>query len=465
MIRFFISLVVWISVCGSLFAVQPNKKNLPIGLAPFETIPKPLKEAPSTPPPYGPVYALGEWEEASSVMTLWPNASLIQALSDHNKVTLLADHLKDKNWWQNWLSQKAIAQNNISYYIVRTNSMWVRDYGPWFVVDGKGQMGLVDTIYNRPRPLDDKVPLFISRTLDIPYYQLGLVHTGGNFYPDGLWNGFSSTLVYTENESKSKTEVNELMRDYLGIRRYTTSELAPQLTIEHIDTFAKLVAPDTLVVAQFQSHESPYYEDTEELVTKLKALKSPYQTPYKIFRIRMIKKHVWYSDYRAYINSFISNRTLYMPSYGDDWDDYAQSVFEKALPGYNGVKVDAKNTSLGDSVHCRTRNIHEENTIFIFPRIPYIGGNEKRPIEIIADIIPSPGAKIIEAPKVHWQVNDSRVHMMKMSALGGFRYKTILPSQLPGSEISLYIEVEDSLGIRKMAPIAAPAMTIDFTIK
>ncbi|MBK8232346.1 MAG: hypothetical protein IPK72_17615 [Candidatus Eisenbacteria bacterium] len=39
----------------------------------------------------------------------------------------------------------------------RHNSIWTRDYGPQFVFDGNGAPGIVDHVYNRPRPLDDQV--------------------------------------------------------------------------------------------------------------------------------------------------------------------------------------------------------------------------------------------------------------------------------------------------------------------
>lgn len=46
---------------------------------------------------------------------------------------------------------------NITYFNARTDSYWVRDYGPWWVRDNDGTLSIHDFTYNRPRPDDNKV--------------------------------------------------------------------------------------------------------------------------------------------------------------------------------------------------------------------------------------------------------------------------------------------------------------------
>ena len=48
-----------------------------------------------------------------------------------------------------------------------TDSYWTRDYGPWWVVDGNGNMSVVDFTYDRPRPNDIDAPFKISEFLDV----------------------------------------------------------------------------------------------------------------------------------------------------------------------------------------------------------------------------------------------------------------------------------------------------------
>lgn len=445
-------------------AIRPDLKTLPIGFAPHERAQ--LKTAASSRAakqsafkPVGPIHALGEWEDAEAAMTLWTNAAYVKALAANGSVKLIADTASDVSWWKNWLRTHQIPDSGISYFVTPTDTIWVRDYGPWWIIDGTGQVGMVDTIYNRPRPQDDKFPAYVERTLAIPRYEPGLVHTGGNFYSDGLGNAFSSTLVFRENPKLAASEIFTRMLEYLGVRRYTTTPLGQQVTIEHLDTFGKLVAPDTWVIGLFPANTT-FHRDTERLVELLKAQLSPYGTPYKIHRLKMVSRGG--SDYRAYINSFISNRVLYFPSYGDAIDKDVAIAYQAALPGYKIVPVDNGSTAWGDSVHCRSRNLIKRDTVFVFPRVT--PQSEGEPASVEAQVFPSPGARLTESPRVEWSVDGTRQLPLAMGSAGGHSYRAELPRLASGNRVRFYVAAVDSRGIRKTAPINAPSKLIEFAV-
>lgn len=436
-------------LCFSVIAraVPPDQKTLPIGFAPHE-IGRVLRDGPMTAPPVGPIRSLGEWELADSAVTLWMNASHVKALAQRGKLALLADSSGDKQSWISWLDNNDIETKNIAFHVVPTDSMWIRDYGPWYILDGHGTLGIVDTKYNRPRPQDDVVPSFLSKALDLPMFQPGLVHTGGNYYSDGQGNAFSSTLVFRENPGITATEVLGRAKRFLGIDRYTTSRLSPGSTIEHIDTFGKLVAPDTWVFSEFPVG-SPHRVDSEAMVAILKTLKSPYGTPYKIFRMKMTPISAG-SDYRAYINSFISNGALYYPTYGGQADMDAKEIYQKALPGYEIVGVSAMGTQWGDSVHCRSNNFYARDTVFVFP---HVSGRE-----VLTEVYPSPGAQMVRAPEIFWTLDGVEQAPLVMTPDTGRYFRAVFPET---GKISFYVKATDSTGKTKTAPIRAPAMTID----
>lgn len=444
-----------------VLAVSPDKKTLPIGLAPHEKGVL-LREGPMTEPPMGPIRSLGEWELADSAITLWQNPTYVSALQQRGKLALLADTSADKKSWESWLNSQNIPLDNITIYVVPTDSIWIRDYGPWYILDGRGTLGIIDTQYNRPRPNDDVVPTFLSRALDLPLFQPGLTHTGGNYYSDGLGNAFSSTLVFRENSSLPKNEVLQRMKDYLGIERYTTSKLAPGITIEHLDTFGKLVAPDTWVFSDFPEG-SRYRNDSETMVALLKTLKSPYGTPYKIHRLKMTPISGSGENYRAYLNAFISNGTLYFPTYGGMADQNAKSTFQTALPGYEILGVPAQGTEWGDSVHCRTNNFYAKDTLFVFPEVKTraVAG---KPTPVIAEVYPSPGASIDKAPQLIWEVNGNQEPPIPMKLTSERFYEAEIPAQPAATQIDFYISASDSRGKIKTAPIRAPEMKISFAV-
>lgn len=437
-------------------AVAPDQKTLPIGLAPEERGMR-VQSRRATEAPQGEIRSLAEWEEAEAVMTLWSNASLLKALSDHGAVKLIADTDSDVGYWKNFLAKNDINATPFSYLIVPTDSMWVRDYGPWFILDGKRQFGIVDNTYNRPRPQDDVFPEFLAKKLALPFYHTGLTHTGGNYYNDGWSSAFSSTLVYSENKKLAKAGVDERMKSYLGIKRYTTSPLGVQSTIEHMDTFGKLVSPDTWVFADFPEG-SRYKADADAMVEKLNAMKSAFGTPYKIHRLKMQGSG---ENYRAYINSFISNKVIYYPTYGnDEGDKYAGQVYQRALPGYEVVGVDAMGTTWGDSVHCRNRNLLAKNAVFLFPEVKSLG-DSYGPFEVEVEAIPSPGATFAEEPMLHWSWNGTEMTPVSFKASDKPNYYTaMLPAQSKEGTLSLYVAARDSAGKMKTSPRAAPAQQI-----
>lgn len=443
----------------SAFAIQPDLKTLPIGLSPQEKLQvqfAPLLADAPGPAPAGVAHSLGEWEEAREIMTLWSNPSYVRALTENGKVRLLADTESDKTWWRDWLRSNNIAATGVDYFVVPTNSIWVRDYGPWYIIDGRGEFGLIDNKYNRPRPQDDVVPDFIARTLNLPIYHTGLTHTGGNYYSDGVGNAFSSTLVFTENPNLSQAQVLTRALDFLGINNYVTAPLSPRITIEHMDTFGKLVAPDTWVFSQFPSN-TQHYKYSEDMVKTLQAMKSPYGTPYKIFRMPMTARPNSSSgDFRAYINSFISNGVLYFPTYGDSYDAQAKAIYQAALPGYKIVGVENGNTEWGDSVHCRSRNLIEWNTVFVFPRVKKENGK----ITVTAEVYSPKGAQT-GAVTLYWKTEGHRFQAMGMQPAGQFGYQAEFTPQESDGKVSVYVQAEDSMGHVKTAPIRAPAMTID----
>lgn len=455
--------VLAVSLGFSAWGIPPNEKTLPIGLAPEERG-LPLSRQSATEPPPGEVRSLAEWELSDAVMTLWDNASLLKALSDHGKVKLLADTESDVGYWKNRLKNYGIAEDNFSYYVVPTDSIWVRDYGPWFILDGNRKFGVVDTNYNRPRPQDDLVPQFIAETLKVPFFHTGLTHTGGNYYNDGMQNAFSSTLVYKENSGLSADKVNDRMKRFLGVSRYTTSPLGERVTIEHLDTFGKLVSPDTWVFSDFPAG-SRFKADADNMVAKLQTMKSAYGTPYKIHRLKM--QTFGREEYRAYINAFISNGALYYPQYGkgDAGDKYAAEVYQKALPGYEIVGVDAGGTSWGDSVHCRNRNLLKRDTLFIFPELTSTGEKGHGPFTITAEVIPVEGTPLAEAPLVYASWNGSALTPVAMTATEKARYyQATLPEQAGSGTLSFYLLAKDSAGRSRIAPTKAPLQQIELTV-
>jgi agmatine deiminase len=405
----------------------------------------------ATSPPTGPVRAAAEWDESRGVFCLWDNAELMDELQKDNDLYIITTS-GSKSWWQSWLSSRGIPQTNVKWLIASTNTFWVRDYGPWFIWDGNNDFGLVDNIYNRPRPLDDQIPGVVASTYNIPLYGTTLEHTGGNYYADGYGNAWSSTLVYSENPGMTQAQVDAVMSDYLGIDRYVTRDLKED--IEHFDTFGKLLAPDLLLWSDFPD-DKDHSSWSEAALRYYRTLASPYDTPYRIHRMPL-----WTQSFSmtAYINSLMTQDKIILPDYNISHDTEAVNRYSAAAPGYNVVTVANGGTYWGDSVHCRTRNFHRGDGVRIYAYPPRNTEETVNPTVVRAEIYTDNATSLNGNPKIYWTTTGgapfSTVGMVSTGTPD--EYTGGIPGQTSGTTVSFYVFAEDMLGSTRTHPPVAP---------
>lgn len=409
--------------------------------------------------PINNVRAIPEWEESESILTSWPNASLIKAYAQRTKVRILADTETDRFWWENWLRKNDVPLANITFDIVPSDTIWVQDFGPWWILDGVGNLGIVDPVYNRPRPLDDLIPEYFGRLFHVPVYSLPIVHTGGNLQVDGAGRGFSSSLVYRENPQTEPKNVNRLLKETLGVNTYLSAPLGERTTIEHVDTFAKLVSPDTWVVGEFPK-DTPHRADVERLLARIQEIKTPFGQPYKIFRLPVTRHN---GNLRASVNSMIHNMALYFPAYGDAEDETVKKIYQEALPGYEIVPIDAAGTEWSDSVHCRSRNIAKINGFYIFASVNPPKTADKV-ASVSAELFPGTDAFVSESPKLFFSVNDQPFQILEMKPMHPRQYVAEIPPQSPGSQVQFYIEAQSSKGAKRTFPRYAQHSKVSYVV-
>ena len=214
--------VVIIFLLSNLSSQSPISDELPIGLTEEErnNIHLIYQMGRNTDPPIAPVRNIAEYERMSGVLIRYPfgiSLDIIRELSEDVIVYCLVS-ASQQNSAFNSMSGANVNINNIQFVVGPTDSYWTRDYGPWWVVNGDGNVSVVDFTYDRPRPNDNDAPFKVSEFLDVPYYSVDIVHTGGNYMTDGYGISASSDLVYEEN-NWSNDALDSLMGLYDGVNR------------------------------------------------------------------------------------------------------------------------------------------------------------------------------------------------------------------------------------------------------
>jgi len=108
-----------------------------------------------TTPPAGPVNAIAEFQPMGGVLISYPlgiPVNLVSELSFITHVQVLVNTASDSNTAKNYFAASGVNMDNVSCWVIPHDSYWTRDYGPWFILDGNDEIGVVDFTYNRPTP-------------------------------------------------------------------------------------------------------------------------------------------------------------------------------------------------------------------------------------------------------------------------------------------------------------------------
>ena len=419
--------------------------------------------------PSGPVHCCDEWEESEGIMTLWWNSDLIDKLQQHIMVYIPVDNQYEKNSWISWLNSNGIPLTNIDFLFIDTNTVWTRDYGPWFIWDVNNEMGIVDYDANPSSTYgsdDNAFPFNFAGLYGISYYDTDIEHVGGNWHPAGHGTAFSTTRVYSMNPYITKEEIDHIHKDYLGIDHYRTVPVAPW-TIEHLDCWAKPANPATFIVVQY-GEGSDYYQYAEDINEYYETLQSPWGRPFEIFRLPMFKMGSGWYEFKPYMNSLVSNKCVFVPITGSADDQVAIDLFEDAYPGYEVVGVDHGGMGFNDALHCRTRNFMRRDPIRIYPMPPGDTEDTMSGYAVTAEVIPPNGYGMISGyPVVRWSVTGGPPFSDVVMTLTGQpdEYEADIPAQPQDTTVSFYIEARDDGARTALYPIVAPDGMMSFEVR
>ncbi|QTL99520.1 agmatine deiminase [Iocasia frigidifontis] len=273
------------------------------------------------------------------------------------------------------------------------NDSWMRDVGPTFVVNDKGEVrgvdwrfnawgGLVDGLYF-PWDKDDQVARKVCEIENIDYYSLkDFVLEGGSIHTDG-----EGTVIVTEacllhesrNPEKTKKEIENMLKEYLGVEKvlWLPNGIYLDETNEHVDNIIHYCAPGEVVLAWTDNQNDPQYQlskaayDYLSKETDAKGRKLKIHKLYIPDEVLITKEESEGVDTvdgtlpreegdrqaASYANFYIANGAVILPLFGDDiYDDKAIKTLNKVFPDREVVGIYAREIILGGgNIHCITQ--------------------------------------------------------------------------------------------------------------
>ena len=398
-----------------------------------------------TNPPAAPVRPIAEFEPASHVLIRYPlgiPVALVAHLSNTAQVICLVSSTSQQNTATNTFNNGGVNMSNVSFMIAPTDSYWTRDFGPWFIMDGNDQVAIVDFVYNRPRPNDNMIPQTFATQQNFTYYGMNVQQTGGNYMSDGINTAAQTTLVYEENTSLGQTGVNNKMLQYMGASNYYVINDPNNTYIDHIDCWAKFLAPDKVLVRSVPTSHAQYAA-IEQAANYFATRNCAWGYPWKVYRVNTPQN-------QPYTNSLILNKKVFVPIMNSSYDAAALQVYRNALPGYEVIGISSPSSTpweSTDALHCRTHEIADKQMLHITHMPVWGQHNESETINFNARIKAYSGQALYsDSLKVMWKVNQAPWESTLLQDLGSNNFTAMLAGFAAGDTVRYYIHAADASG-------------------
>ncbi|MEU1862854.1 agmatine deiminase family protein [Streptomyces gardneri] len=269
------------------------------------------------------------------------------------------------------------AYHGIEVIEIPVDDLWIRDFGPTFVV-APGAVAGVDTNFNgwgktgtsyyQPYANDAAAATTLLSQYGVNRIQAPFVGEGGSLEADGqgtLMATVSSMVNSNRNPGMTQDQVERSMKWALGADKviWVPGLAGQDITDCHIDCLARFVAPGKVILDQpgpgASSKWVAVYNETK------KVLQSATDAQGRRLEITELpgpdRRYIRGkgTDFlSSYTNYYTVNGALLVPQFGDSYaDDAAYGILRTAYPGRTVVQVRIDNiASGGGGIHCATQS-------------------------------------------------------------------------------------------------------------
>ena len=259
--------------------------------------------------------------------------------------------------------------NGVSAFPLEIEDSWMRDSGPTFVVDGKSKLGGVDWVFNGwggkySHKIDARIAEAVIGKVDAQHFDCPLVTEGGALHSDG-----EGTLLVVEetllnenrNPGMTREEAEKILADYLGAKKviWLPGGLANDETDGHVDNVACFAGAGKVLAASCSDEDDLDYLPLLENISLLERETDAQGRQIEVVKVEQPKPRKGDDGERlavSYINFYIANGGLILPSFDDPADSKAFDAITSCFPKRKAVEVPAGViVHGGGGIHCITQ--------------------------------------------------------------------------------------------------------------
>ncbi len=329
-----------------------------------------------------------EWAPHAATWLAWPKdpetwpgkveqvedifIEMIAALTPHETVNLLID---DRETEQAVRERCRFPLSNLRFHHIQTVDSWIRDYGPNFLVDGKGSAAFNDWIFNawgnkyEELKNDDQIPHMLEPVLQLQRFVPGIVMEGGSIEVNGAGCVLTTEqclLNPNRNPQLSRRQIEQKLRSYLGVEKvlWLGEGIVGDDTDGHIDDIARFVDSNVIVCAVEEDPNDANYSLLQDNFARLKSMTDAYDRRFELVTLPMPGVVGGTStDARnldrlpaSYANFYIANNVLLAPVFGHANDDRAIEILQSLFPDRRVVPINCEPLVWGmGTIHCVTQ--------------------------------------------------------------------------------------------------------------
>ncbi|MGH7766186.1 MAG: agmatine deiminase family protein, partial [Candidatus Binatia bacterium] len=329
-----------------------------------------------------------EWEAHEATWLSWPHnrdtwpaeielveeiwVQMVRAISPQEKVRLLVNDDDERLEAFARLIRAGVRMENVAFYAIPTVDVWMRDYGPTFVVGENTKtapLAFNDWIFNgwgNKYPEyndDDGVAKAIAGLLGVPVFQQPIILEGGSIEVNGRGTCLTTEqclLNPNRNPRLAKTEIEAVLGESLGVDHFVWlgEGIVGDDTDGHIDDIARFVDPTTVVCACEEDSRDENYRFLRENYERLQDARDQDGRKLTIIKLPMPGR-VDYEGARlpaSYANFYIANGAVLVPTYDHPNDKRAIGILADLFPDRTVVGIPCAPLVIGlGAIHCVTQ--------------------------------------------------------------------------------------------------------------
>jgi agmatine deiminase len=297
---------------------------------------------------------------------------MILALSPHEKVCLLVNDDPMRQDVSMRLKTAGAVMENVTVIKIPTIDVWMRDYGPTFVVRNQADdmLALNDWIFNgwggnkyKAYEHDDQVAKSIAELLGVPVFAHPLVLEGGAIEVNGAGICLTTEqclLNTNRNPHLSRAGIEQFLQDSLGVSQiiWLAEGVVGDDTDGHIDDIARFVDATTIVCAVEDDPKDANYAPLQENLERLQGARDQRGSRFDLITLPS-PRPVFCQGSRlpaSYANFYIANELVLVPIFDDPGDQKALGVLGELSSTRKAVGIRCTDLVAGlGAIHCVTQ--------------------------------------------------------------------------------------------------------------